>query len=109
VQTPALGIAQIPQADYYRRQWGIEGVIVLDVYPDTDPQRLGMRGVSRSQRGHIQLGDVIVEIDGQVVRNEDDYADVLERHRAGDTVKVKTVRDNQLLDYDIRLLAPSSR
>ena len=109
VQTPALGIAQIPQADYYRRQWGIEGVIVLDVYPDTDPQRLGMRWVSRSQRGHIQLGDVIVEIDGQVVRNEDDYADVLERHRAGDTVKVKTVRDNQLLDYDIRLLAPSSR
>ncbi len=109
VQTPAMGITQIPQADYYRRQWGIEGVIVLDVFVGTDPERLGMRGLTRDQRGRIQLGDVIVEIDGQPVRNEDDYADILERHSAGDTVKVKTVRDNQIHEYAIRLLAPSSR
>ena len=109
VQTPVMGVRQLPQADYYRRQWGVEGVIVLDVYPGTDPKRVGMRGITRSQRGRIQLGDVIVEIDGQPVRNEDDYADVLEQHSAGDTVKVKTVRDNQLHEYDIRLLPPSSR
>jgi len=109
VQTPAMGIRQIPQADYYRRQWGIEGVIVLDIFAGTDPDRLGMRGLTRDQRGRILLGDVIVEIDGQPIRNEDDYADVLERHSAGDTVKVKTVRDNQVLDYEIRLLSPSSR
>jgi len=109
VQTPAMGIRQIPQADYYRRQWGIEGVIVLDVFPGTDPERVGMRGLTRNQRGRIQLGDVIVEIDGQPVRDEDDYADVLEQHSAGDTVKVKTVRDDRLLEYDIRLLSPGSR
>lgn len=109
VQTPAMGIRQIPQADYYRRQWGIEGVIVLDVFAGTDPDRLGMRGLSRDQRGRIQLGDVIVEIDGQPVRNEDDYADVMEQHSAGDTVEVKTVRDNQIREYEIRLLAPNSR
>ncbi|MEX0963240.1 MAG: trypsin-like peptidase domain-containing protein [Pseudohongiellaceae bacterium] len=109
VQTPALGIRQIPQADYYRRQWGIDGVIVLDVFPGTDPERLGMRGLVRDQRGRIQLGDVIVEIDGQPVRNEDDYANALERHSAGDTVEVKTVRDNQIQEYEIRLLAPGGR
>lgn len=109
VQTPAMGISQIPQADYYRRQWGIEGVIILDVFPGTDPEREGMRGLTRSQRGRIQLGDVIVEIDGQPIRDEDDYADVLEQHRAGDTVKVKTVRDNQFREYDIRLLSPGGR
>lgn len=109
VQTPAMGIRQVPQADYYRRQWGIEGVIVLDVLPGTDPEREGMRGLTRSPRGRIQLGDVIVEIDGQPVRNEDDYADVLEQHSIGDTVKVKTVRENQLREYTIRLLSPGSR
>lgn len=109
VQTPAMGIRQIPQADYYRRQWGIEGVIVLDVFPGTDPERVGMRGLTRNQRGRIQLGDVIIEIDGQPVRDEDDYADVLEQHLAGDTVKVKTVRDDRVLEYDIRLLSPGSR
>lgn len=109
VQTPSMGIRQIPQADYYRRQWGIEGVIVLDVFPGTDPQRLGMRGLTRDQRGRIQLGDVIKEIDGQPILDEDDYADVLERHSAGDTVKVRTLRDNQVREYAIQLLAPSSR
>ncbi|HIF73628.1 MAG TPA: trypsin-like serine protease [Porticoccaceae bacterium] len=109
VQTPVMGIRQIPQADYYRRQWGIEGVIVLDVFSGTDPERLGMRGLIRDQRGRIQLGDVIIEIDGQKVRNEDDFADVLEQRSAGDMVKVKTVRDSQIQEYEIRLMPPRSR
>jgi S1-C subfamily serine protease len=75
----------------------------------TDPQRLGMRGLSRSQRGSIQLGDVIIEIDGQAVANEDDYANIMEQRRAGDVVRVRTRRDNALVDYDIELQAPQNR
>jgi S1-C subfamily serine protease len=89
------------QADCYRRQRGVEGVIVLDV----DPEHLGMRGLTRNQWGQILLGDVIVEIDGKTVRNEDDFADVLEQHSDGDTVKIKTIRDSQIQDYEIHLIA----
>ncbi len=106
VQTPILGITPIPQPDYYRRLWGIDGVIVMGTVPNTDPDRQGMRGLSRSQRGRIQLGDVIVEIDGQAVMNENDYADVMEQHRPGDTVEVITLRDKQRLRYEIELQAP---
>jgi S1-C subfamily serine protease len=67
-----------------------------------------MRGLSRSQRGRIQLGDVIVEIDGEAVTNESDYADVMEQHRPGDTVEVVTLRDNQRLSYQIELQAPQN-
>ncbi|NKB34503.1 MAG: trypsin-like serine protease [Pseudomonadales bacterium] len=109
VQTPILGISRIPQPDYYRELWGIEGVIVLDVVAGTDPERLGMRGIRRAQRGQIQLGDVIVEINGQPIANEDDYATVIEQHQPGDIVKVRTLRDNCLLEYDIELQAPISR
>ena len=89
------------QADCYRQQRGVEGVIVLDV----DPGHLEMRGLTRDQWGQILLGDVIVEIDGQTVRNEDDFADFLEQHSAGDTVKMKTIRASQIQDYDIQLIA----
>ena len=89
------------QADCYRKQREIEGVIVLDV----DPGYLGMRGLTRDQWGQILLGDVIVEIDGKTVRNQDDFAAVLEQHSAGDTVKVKTIRDSQIQDYEIHLIA----
>ena len=68
-----------------------------------------MRGLTQAQRGRIQLGDVVVEIDGRPVRNEDDYANIMEQHRPGDVVRVRTRRDNQLLDYDIELQAPPGR
>ena len=109
VQTPILGITRIPQPDYYRRLWGIDGVIVMDVLDGTGPQRAGMRGLTRSQRGRIQLGDVIVAIDDQPVRNENDYADIMEQFRPGDVVTVTTVRDNARLEYEIELQAPINR
>ena len=99
--TTSTHLCLMMQADCYRRQRGVEGVIVLDV----DPGHLGMRGLTRDQWGQILLGDVIVEIDGQTVRNEDDFADFLEQHSAGDTVKIKTIRDSQIQDYDIQLIA----
>ena len=108
VQTPILGITPVPQPDYYRRLWGIQGVIVMGTVPNTEPALKGMRGLSRSQRGRIQLGDVIVEIDGNKITNESDYADVMEEHRPGDIVEVITQRDNQRLHYEIELQAPQN-
>jgi len=109
VQTPFLGITQIPQPDYYRRLWGIEGVIVLDVVDGAGPQRAGMRGLRRDRLGRIVLGDVIVEVDGEPVRNEDDLASRLEQYRGGDTVVLTTIRENRRVEYEIELLAPTSR
>ena len=99
--TTSTHLCLMMQADCSRQQRGVEGVIVLDV----DPGHLEMRGLTRDQWGQILLGDVIVEIDGQTVRNEDDFAGVLEQHSAGDTVKIKTIRDSQIQDYEIQLLA----
>lgn len=109
VQTPILGIIQIPRPDYYQQLWGIDGVIVLDVTEGGGPERLGMRGLSRLRRGNIQLGDVIFEIDGQAVSNEDDYATIMEQHKAGDVVLVKTRRDNRNVEYRIELQARGGR
>jgi len=109
VQTPFLGITRMPQPGYYRRLWGIEGVIVLDVVEGAGPQRAGMRGLSRDRLGRIVLGDVIVAIEGKAIANEDDLASMLEGYRGGDTVNVTTLRDNRRTEYEIELLAPASR
>ena len=82
---------------------------MLDVFLGTDLERLGMRGLTRDLRGRIQLGGVIIEIDGQTVRNADDFADVLEQCSAGDTVKVKTLRDSLIKEYEVELLSPRNR
>jgi S1-C subfamily serine protease len=78
----------------------------MDTVEGTDPERLGMRGLTRVERGRIRLGDVIVEIEGEAIRNENDYADVIERYEPGDVVTVTTMRDNRLREYEIELQAP---
>ena len=106
VQTPTLGISLFPPqyADYYRQRWGINGVIVLDVIEGASPEQEGMRGLTETNRGII-LGDVIVEIDGTAVSNEDDLLNVLENKEAGDVVDVLTQRDNTQRRYRIELQA----
>lgn len=106
VQTPTLGVSLFPPqyADYYRQRWGIDGVIVLDVIEGASPEREGMRGLMETNRGII-LGDVIVEIDGTAVRNEDDLLTILEDREAGDVVDVITRRDNGRQRYRIELQA----
>ena len=80
----------------------------MGTVPNTEPALKGMRGLSRSQRGRIQLGDVIFEIDGREITNESDYADVMEENRPGDLVEVITLRDNQRLRYELELQAPKN-
>ncbi len=110
VQTPRLGIAMFPpqQEAYYQRRWGIEGVIVVDVIEGLSPEQEGMSGLQETARGLI-LGDVITQIDGVPVRNQDDLLAVLESHEAGDMVEVVTRRNGQQQRYEIELLAPRTR
>ena len=68
-----------------------------------------VRGLTPVSQGRIQLGDVIVEIDGQQVRNEDDYANIMEQHRPGDVVTVRSLRDNEFREYEMELRAPPNR
>jgi S1-C subfamily serine protease len=108
VQTPILGITWVPQPEYYRQLWGIEGVIVLDTLQGSAPEKAGMRGLTRVDRGRIRLGDVIVEVEGEPVRDEDDLASIIETKRPGDVVTVRSMRDNRLLEYEIELQPPPS-
>ena len=108
IQTPILGINLLPQAEYYRRLWKIDGVIVLDTIAGGEPERLGMRGLTRVDGGRIRLGDVIVRLDEESISNENDLAAFLENKRAGERVAVTTRRDNRVLEYEIELQAPPS-
>ncbi len=110
MQTPSLGIALLPPqyADYYRQNAGIEGVIVMDVIEGGSPEKEGMRGLRETARG-ILLGDVITEVEGMPIANEDDLLNAIEAHRAGDIVTVKTLRDADSFEYRIELQASGTR
>jgi hypothetical protein len=72
---------------------GIQGVQILEVFPDSPAAKAGLRSHSGSQSGQRgQLsdlpGDVIVGVNGNLIRSEDDLAGVMDVSAPGDVMEV---------------------
>ena len=72
---------------------GVQGVQILEVFPGSPAAKAGLRSQADSlpgqggQRSELS-GDVIVGINGQVIRTEDDLAGVMDTSSPGDVMEV---------------------
>ena len=48
-------------------------------------------------------GDLIIAIDGEKVEDQQDYAQVMNNHRAGDTVRVSFYRGKKKMEVAVTL------
>jgi S1-C subfamily serine protease len=101
VRRAGFGVTLVP--DNYARRWGIEGVIIQTTARGGAAARAGLRGVAVDRLGNVEIGDVIVGIDGKAIRTYDDMYQALEMRRAGDRVRVRTRRDDRERDVEIVL------
>ena len=98
---PIMGVELA--SDRWIRRYGIEGVPIVRVYPDLPGDEAGLRGAFRSARGDIVLGDIIVAIDGEPVRSNDDYLSILEKRKVGDRIEVTVRRGDDQETLDVTL------
>jgi S1-C subfamily serine protease len=98
-----LGIQIDPQGRLERRA-RIDGVIVLSVMPGTPADKAGITGVEQNSTG-IRLGDVIVAIDGERVRNYDDLYNTFDKHQPGDKVEVTLSKGGRTRKVTAELVA----
>jgi S1-C subfamily serine protease len=106
VVRPGLGVGLVRKA--VARRLGVgNGVLVLEVSPQSGAAEAGLQATRRDRNGRLVLGDVIVAIDGKAIDSDDDLATVLEDYKAGDRVKVTLVRDGREQDVTIVLKALS--
>ena len=110
VRRPALGVATIPIGPELAEQIGLPvdfGLLVVKVSTGGAAERAGMKGgTERAYLGNIPImlgGDLIIAIDGDEVRDQQDLAQVMNAHRAGDKVKVTVYRGKQKMDMDVTL------
>lgn len=102
VRQPGLGIQIVD--DSVARQVGIEeGVLVLEVDSRGAAARAGMMPTRYDSRGNVVLGDIIVTIEGQRIKNSDDLYRVLERYGVGDEVRVEVLRGGRRQTLRVRL------
>ncbi|MGB5289466.1 MAG: trypsin-like peptidase domain-containing protein, partial [Ignavibacteriaceae bacterium] len=79
-------------ARYYHLQ-STKGVIVTKVYPNTP-----------AERGGIEVGDIILEIEGFRINNENSIFSVFHEFRTGQTIKLKLIREEKELTKQMKLV-----
>ena len=110
VRRPALGVRTIPITPELADQMGLaagNGLLIVQVVPGGAADRAGLHGgTERAYLGNIPItvgGDLIVAIDGQEIQDQQDLSQVMNNHRAGDTVRVTIYRGKKKMDVNVML------
>ena len=110
VRRPALGVRTIPIDPDLADQMGLAsdyGLLIVQVIPGGAADRAGLHGGNeRAFLGNVPImvgGDLIVAIDGEKVQDQQDLAQLMNKHRAGDTVRITFFRGKKQLDVDVTL------
>jgi S1-C subfamily serine protease len=91
--------------DSIARRWGVKGLVIGKVSRGGSADRAGLRGVRETAAGRIELGDIVVAVDGKSVETVDDLMDALEKYKIGDRVKVDVIRNKKRQSVDVTLQA----
>ena len=101
VKRPILGIELVPQQNIDRMD--LEGAMVLDVSPGSGAAKSGLKPTRRNSVGEIILGDLIVEINGDPIKSNNDLLLTLEKYKPGDQIRMKVIRNNQPATVNVTL------
>jgi len=110
VRRPALGVRTIPISPELAEQMGLaadNGLLIEQVVPGGAADHAGLRGGSeQAYLGNYPImvgGDLIVAIDGQDVQDQGNLSQVMNNHRAGDTVRITFYRGKKKMDVTVTL------
>ncbi|MGR6034522.1 MAG: S1C family serine protease [Candidatus Nitrosoglobus sp.] len=104
IEQPTLGVVLLPAQAI--ANMNVAGAVILRVVPGSGAERAGLRGIRRDSLGRIHLGDIIVAVEGQPVRNSGDLVLALERRKAGEKVKIQVLRGGQRKQIEVELGPP---
>src|SRR4030088_3560254 len=102
VRRPALGVRTIPIGGELATEMNLAahyGLLIVQAVPGGAAARAGLRGgTERAYLGNIPImigGDLIVGVDNKKIESQQDLAQVMNNHRAGDTVNVTIFRNKK--------------
>ena len=110
VRRPALGVRTIPVSPELADEIGLPvdyGLLIIGVVSGSSAEQAGLHaGTERAYLGNTPImlgGDLIVAIDDDKIQDQDDLTQMMNNHRAGDTVKVTIYRGKKKMDVQISL------
>lgn len=110
VRRPVLGVVTLAIGPDIADQLGLPadyGLLVQRVLPGGAAEHAGLKGgTERAYLGNEPImvgGDLIVAIDGQDIQDQQQLAQVMNNHRAGDAVRVTIYRGKRRIDVNLTL------
>jgi S1-C subfamily serine protease len=110
VRRPSLGIRTLPIGPEMAQEMGLPadyGVLIVQAVPGGSAERAGLHGGNqRAYIGNVPVmlgGDLIVAIDGEQIGDQQDLANVMNKHKSGDTVTVTIFRSKKKMDVKVTL------
>ena len=105
VRRPKLGIVprDVESLQNQVRLPVTSGVLIWQVQPGGPAGNAGLRGMVQTEDGDIELGDIIVGLDGEKINNNDELYRALNKHQLGDTVNVEVFRNGTRMTVQVRL------
>jgi S1-C subfamily serine protease len=107
VRRPKLGISS-RDVEVLKNQIELpvsQGVVIWQVAPGDAAANAGLRGLTQTENGDVEIGDIIVGIDNEKVANNDDLYRIFDKHQVGDTVQVQVMRYCRWASVPVRLSA----
>src|SRR5258708_4358474 len=112
VRRPKLGIST-RDVEAIRNQIDLpvsDGVLILQVARGGGAANAGLRGLQQTENGDVEIGDIILGINGEKVRNQDELFPVTGKHHVGKTVQELILRDGKRVTVPVRLTeSPDTR
>jgi S1-C subfamily serine protease len=110
VRRPELGVRTIPIGPELADQMGLaadSGLLIVQIVPGSAAERAGLHGgTERAYLGNMPImlgGDLVVAVDGQAIEDQQEFAHVMQNHRAGDTVTVTIYRGKKKMEVRVVL------
>ena len=101
IQRPTIGV-ELASNNIVAR-YGLQGPLVLNVPAGSNAEKSGLQPTRRNRYGEIILGDILVGIDGETIKNNGDLYLFLEKHKVGDVVELELLRNQKKINLKLTL------
>ena len=98
---PRPGIGFIPLDDEITARLGVAGVVIERIIDNSEAQRAGLSGIDYRRRS---LGDVIVGVGDEPVRDMDDFVRAIEKHAIGQSVTLRVRNGDRIREVTVTLM-----
>ena len=101
LQRPTLGVGLFPNQATQRM--GLDGVLIMSVEEGGAAAKAGIQPTYRDRNGRLHLGDIIVGINDEKIKNQNDLLLALEKYEVGEQINIVIERGEERKTLDLTL------